>query len=54
MVKIKNQDTVNKILDKILVIVDKFTQPKEKEEMSDAEVVDTAFPAEDEKTTEAK
>ena len=53
LVNIKNQDTVTKILDMIPDIVDKFTQPKEKEDMSDAEVVDIAFP-EDEKTTEDK
>ena len=40
LVNIKNQD--------------KFTKPKEKEEMSDAEVVDIAFPEEEEKTTEDK
>ena len=50
LVNIKNQDTVTKIPD----IVDKFPQPKEKEEMSDAEVVDIAFPEEEEKTTEDK
>mgnify|MGYP002740496387 CR=1 FL=1 len=54
LVNIKNQDTVTKILDMIPDIVDKFTQPKEKEEMSDAEVVDIAFPEEEEKTTEDK
>ena len=32
LVNIKNQDTVTKILDMIPDIVDKFTQPKEKEE----------------------
>ena len=47
LVNIKNQDM-------IADIVDKFTQPKEKEEMSDAEVVDIAFPEEEEKTTEDK
>ena len=47
LVNIKNQDTIPDI-------VDKFTQPKEKEEMSDAEVVDIAFPEEEEKTTEDK
>ena len=54
---IKNGSTklVNiKNLDMIPDIVDKFTQPKEKEEMSDAEVVDIAFPEEEEKTTEDK
>ena len=54
LVNIKNQDTVTKILDMIPDIVDKFTQPKEKEEMPDAEVVDIAFPEEEEKTTEDK
>lgn len=54
LVNIKNQDTVTKILDMIPDIVDKFTQPKEKEEMSDAEVVDIAFPEAEEKTTEDK
>ena len=52
LVNIKNQDTVTKILDMIPDIVDKFTKPKEKEEMSDAEVVDIAFP--EEETTEDK
>ena len=47
LVNIKNQDMIPDI-------VDKFTQPKEKEEMSDAEVVDIAFPEEEEKTTEDK
>ena len=54
LVNIKNQDTVTKILDMIPDIVDKFTKPKEQEEMSDAEVVDIAFPEEEEKTTEDK
>ena len=43
---------MTKILDMIPDIVDKFTKPKEKEEMSDAEVVDIAFP--EEETTEDK
>ena len=51
---IKNQDTVTKILDMIPDIVDKFTQPKEKEGMSDAEVVDIAFPEDGEKPSEDK
>ena len=54
LVNIKNQDTVTKILDMIPDIVDKFTQPKEKEGMSDAEVVDIAFPEDGEKTSEDK
>lgn len=44
LVNIKNQDTVTKILDMIPDLVDKFTQPKEPETMSDTEVVDIAFP----------
>lgn len=44
LVNIKNQDTVTKILDMIPDLVDKFTQPKESEDMSDTEVVDIAFP----------
>ena len=46
LVNIKNQDAVTKVLDMIPDIVEKFTKPKEKEEMSDAEVVDIAFPEE--------
>lgn len=46
LVNIKNQDTVTKILDMIPDLVDKFTQPKEKEDMSDTEIVDIAFPEE--------
>lgn len=44
LVNIKNQDTVTKILDMIPDLVDKFTQPKDPEAMSDDEVVDIAFP----------
>lgn len=43
LVNIKNQDTVTKILDMLPDIVDKITKPKDGE-MSDAEVVDIAFP----------
>lgn len=46
LVNVKNQDTVTKILDMIPDLVDKFTKPKESE-MSDAEVVDVAFPEDD-------
>lgn len=50
LVNIKNQDTVTKILDMIPDLVDKFSKTKESEaskaEMSDAEVVDIAFPDE--------
>lgn len=48
LVNIKNQDTVTKILDMIPDIVDKISKPKDNE-MSDAEVVDIAFPEEGEK-----
>ena len=47
LVNIKNQDMIPDI-------VDKFTQPKEKEGMSDAEVVDIAFPEDGEKPSEDK
>lgn len=47
LVNIKNQDTMTKILDMIPDIVDKFSQPKNNNEMTDAEVVDIAFPEED-------
>lgn len=43
LVNIKNQDTVTKILDMIPDLVDRISKPKEGE-MSDAEVVDIAFP----------
>lgn len=48
LVNIKNQDVVTKALDMLPDLVEKFTQPKEKEEMSDSEVVDIAFPSGDE------
>lgn len=46
LVNIKNQDTVGKVLDMIPEIIDKFAKTKEEvvTEMSDAEVVDIAFP----------
>ena len=44
LVNIKNQDAVTKVLDMIPDLVDKFTRPKNKDEMSDDEVVDIAFP----------
>ena len=50
LVNIKNQDAVTKVLDMIPDLVDKFTKSKKKdgkagtEEISDAEVVDIAFP----------
>lgn len=48
LVNIKNQDTVTKVLDMIPEIIDKFAKPKEEvvTDMSDAEVVDIAFPDE--------
>ena len=58
LVNIKNQDAVTKVLDMIPEIVDKFTKPekpdknKEEKDMSDAEVVDIAFP--EGKATEEK
>ena len=48
LVNIKNQDGVSKIRDMIPDLVDKFTAPKNKEEMmSDEEAVDAAFPEKD-------
>lgn len=47
LVNIKNQDAVTKVLDMIPDIVQKFTKPKEKDEMSDDQVVDIAFPEDD-------
>lgn len=47
LVNIKNQDMVTKVLDMIPDIVDKFTSKKE-EEMPDDDVVDIAFPEEQE------
>lgn len=44
LVNVKNQDAVTKVLDMIPGIVDKFTKPKNKDEMPDAEVVGIAFP----------
>lgn len=44
LVNIKNQDTVTKVLDMIPEIVDKIKKPKEKEEITDGEAVDIAFP----------
>ena len=49
LVNIKNQDAVTKVLDMIPDLVDKFTKPKDKDEMSDDEVVEIAFPEEKEK-----
>lgn len=54
LVNIKNQDAVTKVLDMIPDLVEKFTGPKKnkkeaggEEEISDAEVVDIAFPEEE-------
>ncbi len=46
LVNIKNQDAVTKVLDMVPDLVEKFTKPKQKEEMSDKDVVDIAFPEE--------
>ena len=46
LVNIKNQDAVTKVLDMIPDIVDKLTKPKEKDEVSDDEAVNIAFPEE--------
>lgn len=46
LVNIKNQDTVTKILDMLPDLVDKFKKPNEEEDLSDSEVVDIAFPEE--------
>lgn len=46
LVNIKNQDAVTKILDMIPDLVDRFSKPKDKD-MSNAEVVDIAFPEEE-------
>lgn len=48
LVNIKNQDSVNKVLDMIPDIVDRFTAPKQ-DMMSDEEAVDAAFPENGEK-----
>lgn len=55
LVNIKNQDAVTKVLDMIPDLVEKFTRPKAKdpEEMSDAEVVDIAFPGEEEEAAKS-
>ena len=45
LVNIKNQDAITKVLDMIPDLVDKFTTKKE-EKMSDEEVIDIAFPEE--------
>ncbi len=47
LVNIKNQDTVTKILDMVPDIVERLSKPKE-DGMTDAEVVDIAFPEEEE------
>lgn len=51
LVNIKNQDAVTKVLDMVPDLIEKFTKPKTEgeangkaDEMSDAEVVDIAFP----------
>lgn len=51
LVNIKNQDAVTKVLDMVPDLIEKFTKPKateapsgKEEDISDAEVVDIAFP----------
>ena len=48
LVNIKNQDAITKVLDMIPDIVDKFTTKKE-EKLTDEEVIDIAFPEEEQK-----
>ena len=52
LVNIKNQDAVTKVLDMIPDIVDRFTKPKDGE-MSDADVVDIAFPENESKSDDS-
>lgn len=47
LVNIKNQDTITKVIDLIPDLIDKV-MPKKKDEMSDHEITDIAFPAEEE------
>lgn len=47
LVNIKNQDAVTKVLDMIPDLVDKFTKPKDKSEISDDKAVDLAFPGDE-------
>ena len=49
LVNIKQQDAVTKVLDMVPDLVERFTKPKEKDGMSDEEVVDIAFPEEKDK-----
>lgn len=52
LVNIKNQDAVTKVLDMIPDIMERFTKPKDQGgEISDAEVVDIAFPEGEEEST---
>ena len=44
LVNVKNQDTVTKVLDMIPDLVDKLSKGKDKNEMTDEEVVEAAFP----------
>jgi len=46
LVNIKNQDTVNKIVDMVPDLIDRFTAKKDGD-MPDDEVIDTAFPEEE-------
>lgn len=46
LVNVKNQDTMTKLIDMLPDLIDKFSKPKDGE-MTDAEVVDIAFPDEE-------
>ncbi len=46
VVNVKNQDTVNKILDMIPEVIDKFTH-KDGDNLSNDDVIDIAFPEEE-------
>ncbi len=53
LVNIKNQDAVTKVLDMIPDIVERFTKPKDQNvDISDAEVVDIAFPEDGKESTD--
>lgn len=53
LVNIKNQDAVTKVLDMIPDIVERFTKPRDQDgEISDAEVVDIAFPEDRKESTD--
>jgi len=47
LVNVKNQNTVTKVLDLVPDMVDKFLDRKDKNNLSDEQALDIAFPAED-------